>query len=283
MLRIIVLLSLCIFCHTAGAQWQVGLSGGFANYHGDLTDKVYLPALTKAMVGGHLRYELSPRIMLRGGLSLAKVAGHDQYSGKKSLRNRNFSFESRIYEASLVAEVHTFRMDDKRLSPYIFGGLALFHFNPYTFDSQNSLYYLQPLSTEGQGLPGYATTPYALNQWAVPFGGGMRFNVSERIILGAEIGMRQTFTDHLDDVSTTYADAADLLQYRGPAAVALAYRSDEVPGGNPVYPAKGAQRGGAKYKDYYYFTSLSISFRMGNGRRFGSDSKKSGYGCPTVF
>jgi hypothetical protein len=283
MYRIMVFFLFCFFGHAAFAQWQVGLSGGVANYHGDLTDKVYLPALTKAMAGGHLGYELSQRVMLRGSLSLAKVAGHDRYSGKSSLRNRNLSFESKIYEASLVAEVHTFRMDDKRLSPYIFGGIALFHFNPYTFDTQNQVYYLQPLSTEGQGLPGYNKAPYALNQWAIPFGGGLRFNVTDKIILGGEIGMRKLFTDYLDDVSTEYAAAADLLQYRGPQAVSLAYRRDEVPVGNPAYPAKGTKRGGAKYKDYYYFTSLSLSFRLGNGRRFGSDSRKSGYGCPAVF
>ena len=40
------------------------------------------------------------------------------------------------------------------------------------------------------------------------------------------------FTDHLDDVSGNYVDEADLLAARGPLAVKMAYRGNELPGGD---------------------------------------------------
>lgn len=281
--RIFLLLSLCFTGNAVWSQWQAGFSGGIANYQGDLAEKIFIPGMTRGFAGVHVRYELSQRIMLRAGLGFASVAGHDKYASSSWRRQRNLNFQTGITEGSLLAEIHTFKMDDKRFSPYVFGGLALFRYNPYTYDGQNEKQYLQPLGTEGQGLPGYDKEPYALNQWAIPFGGGLRFNLTPKIIVGAEIGIRKLFTDYLDDVSTSYAAAADLLQYRGATAVALAYRADELPGGSPIYPSKGTERGGPKYNDYYYFSALSLSFRLGDGGRYGSDSRRSGYGCPPGF
>ena len=103
--------------------------------------------------------------------------------------------------------------------------------------------------------------------------------------------MRKLFTDYLDDVSTSYADQADLLAEKGQLAVNMAYRGDELPGGNPNYPSKGAQRGGAKYKDWYYFLGLHHTYRLGGsdgggGGGYGGakmrGGKKRNYGCPNV-
>ena len=122
-------------------------------------------------------------------------------------------------------------------------------------------YYLKPLSTEGQGLPGYPDKKtYSLTQLAIPFGGGVKFAVTDNLHLGLEVGFRKLFTDYLDDVSTTYADPADLLVARGQLAVDMSYRGDDV--GNPIYPAKGAGRGGPNYNDTYYFTGLHLTYRL---------------------
>jgi hypothetical protein len=164
-------------------------------------------------------------------------------------------------------------------------GLGLFHFNPYAYDSVDNKVFLKPLSTEGQGI--YPDKkPYSLWQANIPFGGGVKFAINENLRIGFEIGLRKLFTDYLDDVSTSYPDQNDLLAARGQTAVDFSYRSDEVPGGDPAFPTKQTQRGGAEQKDMYYFTGLNISFRpsfggggSGRSRGFG---KKGKYGCPTV-
>ncbi|HEY0058738.1 MAG TPA: DUF6089 family protein [Flavisolibacter sp.] len=259
-------------------NFHLGLFGGISNYQGDLTDKAYVGRFTKPAFGLTGTYEVSRRINLRGGLTLAKVAGDDKFN-TESARARNLNFESKISEFSLLGEFNVFNLENIRWTPYAFGGIAVYHFNPSTSDSSGIKYFLQPLSTEGQGLPGYDTKPYALTQFAIPFGGGIKYAFSDNVRLGFEVGMRKLFTDHLDDVSTTYADAADLLAAKGPKAVELAYRGDELPSGDPQYPAKGAQRGGATQKDWYYFTGLHLTFRLNSGGSGG----RGGFGCPTVF
>lgn len=286
-MRKTVFLSLLLaFSVVAQCQLQIGLFGGVSNYVGDMTDRLYQNS--RPAIGITAGYQILPRINLRAGFTYAKVDGADSLSKQQDIVLRNLSFQTNITEFSLVAEINTFDMNYKRWSPYIFGGLAVFHFNPYTYDQQNNKVYLKPLGTEGEGLPGYQK-PYALTQVALPFGGGIKFNISDKIRIAAEIGLRKLFTDYLDDVSGNYADQNDLLTNRGQQSVDLSYREDELPFGDPNYPAKGITRGSPKYKDYYYFTGLHLTFLLpgGEGNHYNSYSGKKGknkmYGCPTVF
>jgi hypothetical protein len=100
------------------------------------------------------------------------------------------------------------------------------------------------------------------------------------------MSQRKTFTDYLDDVSKSYADRDALLAVRGPKAVELAYRSDELPGGG-VYPKEGEQRGTPTEKDWYYLTGISVELklrglaRIGRGQNTGKRSA-SMMRCPKV-
>jgi hypothetical protein len=278
---LIVFLTLTLL---AKSQLRVGIFGGISNYLGDLSDKAYQNS--GVALGVNVSYPITNRISIRGGYTYGKVKGADSLNPREDFKLRNLSFQSSISEFSLVAEINTFDMDYKRWSPYIFGALAVYHFNPYTYDQQNNQVFLQPLSTEGQGLPGYAK-PYSLTQLALPFGGGIKYDISENVRISLEIGLRKLFTDYLDDLSGTYADANDLLAAKGPQAVDISYRGDEVAGGNPAYPVKGWDRGSPKYKDYYYFSGLHLSFALPGGDNQKSYNSKMGknkrYGCPTVF
>ena len=278
-----LLLLLLIFQISSFAQSQIGIFGGVANYNGDLVEKLYQSP--RAAVGLTFGYQISSRINLRAGLTFAKVAGADSLNKQQDLRNRNLNFQSPVSEFSLVGEFNTFNLEDKKWTPYVFAGIAVFKYNPYTFDRNGNKTYLQPLSTEGQGLPGYSpSSPYGLTQFAIPFGAGIKYNLSDKFRLGMEVGLRRTFTDYLDDVSGNYADQNDLLTYRGSLAADLAYRGDEVPGGDLNYPSKADIRGSSKYKDYYYFSGLHLVYLLGEGGGGGGKAaRKKGYGCPTVF
>ena len=275
-------LALLLTCSVfAQSQVQIGLFGGISNYVGDMTDKPYKNS--KGAFGFTVGYQILSRVNLRAGFTFAKVSGADSLANKEDVRLRNLSFQSNISEFSAVAEINTFDMDYKTWSPYIFGGLAVFHFDPYTYDQQNNKVYLKPLSTEGQGIPGYQK-PYALTQLALPFGGGIKYNISDKVRIALEVGLRKLFTDHLDDVSGNYADPNDLLSNRGQQSVDLSYREDELPFGDPFYPPKGETRGSPKYKDYYYFTGLHLVYTLGgDGSSASRGGKNKRYGCPTVF
>ena len=261
---------------------HIGVFGGLAAYQGDLVDKVFPKKVTNGALGLSLNYEYTEQIMIRAGLTYAVVGGADRYSKDTGLVHRNLSFETSIVEFSVVGEYYIFNLNYQKLSPYVFAGLAVFHFNPYAY-SGNQRVFLKPLSTEGQGLSQYPDRkPYSLTQLALPFGGGLKYAVNDKIRIGLELGLRKLFTDYLDDVSTSYADQADLLAAKGQLAVDLAYRGDEVNGGDPNYPAKNSQRGGAKAKDWYYFLGFHVTYRLGTGGGGGNfiGGKKRGYGCP---
>ncbi len=66
---------------------------------------------------------------------------------------------------------------------------------------------------------------------------------------------------------------------KGPKAVELAYRGNELKNGSS-YPAGNTIRGGAKNKDWYYLTGLTASFRLGNGGLGGGGGRHSKVGCP---
>lgn len=284
MRRIIFVAIAVCFGFASFAQLQIGVFGGIANYQGDLVDKLY--KRSKGAFGLTVGYPLSSRVTLRAALNFAKVAGADSLNKQPDLKLRNLSFQSPITEFSVRAEVNTFDLDVKSWSPYVFGGLAVYHFDPYTIDRNGNKVFLQPLSTEGQGLPGYGTKPYPLTQLAIPFGGGIKYNISDNIQVAFEIGLRKLFTDYLDDVSGNYPDRTDLLNAKGQQAVDLSYRGNELAGGNPSYPAKGITRGSPKYKDWYYFTGFHLIFKLpgsGSSGSFSGGGKRKGYGCPTRF
>lgn len=260
-----ILLVGMLFPLFAQAQWKVNLFGGFSNYIGDLQSTPYTTAQSNGAFGGGIQYDLTNHFSLLSNLMYGRISAADGYSNQADLRARNLNFESVIGEWNLLAEYNLLDLNAHRLSPYVFAGIALFHFNPYSYDSLGKKVYLRPLSTEGEGLSQYPDRkPYALTQFAIPFGGGIKFRVSDRVTIAYEIGMRKTFTDYLDDVSKTYVDQNTLLAARGPEAVEMAYRGGELKGGAP-YPASGSIRGGAKNKDWYYMSGLRLTIALNDG------------------
>ena len=79
--------------------------------------------------------------------------------------------------------------------------------------------------------------PYNLTQFAIPFGGGIKFRVSENVVLAYEVGFRKTFTDYLDDVSTFYVDQDHSCKtQRAERPLKWLIVANELKGGAP-YPA----------------------------------------------
>jgi len=258
------------------------LFGGLTNYQGDLQGKAFTFNQANLGVGVGLKYDLSPHLAVRTGIMYGSVEASDRLSNDSALRARNLSFMSKIFEGNLLLEYTFFDLSDKKISPYLFGGIALYHFNPYASDTLGNKVYLKPLSTEGQGIPGY-TKAYKLTQFAIPFGGGIKFRVSRNAVLGYEIGLRKLFTDHLDDVSGRYVDRSTLESARGEKAVKMPYGGNQEKGADPIFcPADGDVRGGAKAKDWYYFQGLTLTIGLGGGGDGfgGGGSRGNRLGCP---
>lgn len=284
---ILILLIICLSQEVlAQNRLHITAFGGLSNYQGDLQYRRFTTNQSNAAFSLGLTYDLSPNFSLQGMATRAKLGAHDQYN-LASLQFRNLSFETVIYEGSLVAQYRIFDLNEKRFTPYLFAGIGVFRFQPYTFDSTGAKRFLKPLSTEGQGLPEYPDRkPYNNFQAAIPLGAGIKFRVTEHAILGFELGLRQLFTDYLDDVSTSYPNPEVLRAAKGERAVELSYRGAELKDGNPAFPT-GAVRGSAKYNDFYYFTGITLQIGINTGNWFrplrsggGSSRSTKGMACP---
>lgn len=263
---------------------HLNIFSGIANYKGDLqynsnSGKQISFKQPNFAAGVGLKYEFSAKVYARFEITLAKIGADDK--NQPGQQQRNLNFYSPIFDAMLGAEYFIIDPYEHLVCPYVFAGIAYFHFNPYTLDATRQKVFLKPLSTEGEGFVA-GRLEYNLSQMAMPFGGGIKLAVSEDVRVGIELSLRKTFTDYLDDVSTSYVDANLLLANKGQQSVDLAYRGDEVGAG--AYPVAGTARGTLAAKDWYYFTGVTISFRLGNdgggGGRGGG--RKSKVGCPAM-
>jgi opacity protein-like surface antigen len=267
-------------CHAQNVQ--LNLFGGVASYVGDLQGKRITFNQSHPAIGLGVSYDLSSKVIVRTGFTYAVVSGDDKKNNTaKGIEFRNLRFKSAISELHAGVEYNFFELNGKSLTPYVFAGVALYHFNPYTYDNAGNKVFLKPLSTEGQGLAAYPDRKnYNLTQFAIPFGGGIKMQISDNVQIGLEVGLRKLFTDYLDDVSLNYVDGAILLNEKGPKAVELAYRGNEITG-NSGYPAAGTQRGNPTYKDWYYFSGLRISKRL-NDKAGRIANRANKLRCPTT-
>src|ERR1043165_5874929 len=254
----VLVLAFCISPYISIAQ-NFYFSGrlGVAGYQGDLKAKAITLSQTKPMFSIGARYDLSEHIAARSYITLTLLTGDDK-KGNAIMQQRNLNFRSKIFDWELTAQYSLFSLNDRWWTPYLFAGIGLFHFNPYTKDSAGHKTFLKPLSTEGEGFMA-GVDNYKLMQFSVPLGLGAEYSLNEDMRLGLEFGYRKTFTDYIDDVSTTYVDENALLNARRQTAVDLAWRGDEK-GGAP-YPAAGYPRGNSNHKDGYYYVALTLTVR----------------------
>jgi hypothetical protein len=262
------------------AQWNVNVFGGFANYIGNLQSSPYTTQQAHLAGGVGLEYDLTQHFSVLSNFTFGKVGASDEYSTKADDRARNLSFLTDISELNLLGEYNLLSLRSHVVTPYLFAGVAVYHFNPYAFDSTGKKVYLRPLSTTGEGLPQYPNIhEYALTQFAIPFGGGIKFRISDQVVVAYEIGLRKLFTAYLDDVGGRYVAQNVLLVARGPEAVEMAYRGNELEGG-AAYPPAGTFRGNIKADDWYYFSGIRVIIAFNSHQMEEHRRQRSILDCP---
>jgi hypothetical protein len=231
---------------TANAQHktlEIGLFGGTSYYIGDLN-----PAIPYNMAqlgyGAVARLNTSPRWAFKLSYSRGKVKGDDLKT--KAVLNRELNFVTTINDFSLVAEFNFWKYftGSKKtfFTPFLFGGVGFVMFTPKAADGTA----LQPLGTEGQNSGFDGRKPYLTYSLAIPFGIGFKYSINERLGLAFEWGMRKTFTDYIDDVSTTYYDNSVNDPYSDPTLSHDAYE----------------QRGNSSTYDWYNFTGITLTYKI---------------------
>lgn len=254
---------------TAQYRLDIGLHNGLSNYLGEMggnqdtrKDFVKDMKLSRTHYAGGLfvRYKVHPFIALQGNFSYGRISGDDRLSQNKGRAGRNLNFRNDIIELGITSQFRLVQFSDigrtfrfrNDFRAYTFAGIAGFHHNPKAYYSGTWIN-LQPLRTEGQ------VEPYSRVNIAVPMGIGFYFTRNRAFRIGWELGWRKTFTDYLDDVSTTYADPGKL---NNPLAQDLSNRTDEL-AVDESFAANylpGNKRGDPTHKDTYIFSTVSVSY-----------------------
>jgi hypothetical protein len=229
---------------------ELGLAAGGSYYIGELN-----PALpfnqAQFAYGALARFNLNYRWSVKLSYTRAKIKGNDLTTG--AVEGRDLNFKTKINDYSLVAEFNFWEYftGSKRnyMSPYLFAGFTYFTFK--TADLNGAL--LQPQGTEGQNIGFDNRSPYNQYGFAFPFGIGFKYSVNERIGLALEWGMRKTFTDYLDDVSTTY--------YFDAPAVGSPDESQILSDPTMTHDAY-MQRGNEGTNDWYSFAGLTVTYKI---------------------
>ena len=247
----VALLFLFVTINVQAQTWEVGGGVGAAGYIGDLnTHNLVKPSGASGSV--FVKRNLNGYLGVKLNYAMAQIGADDSKSNNQQFRNRNLSFTDPLKELSLQAEFNFMKFipdaGKNKYTPYIYVGAGLTSFNPRT-EFNGRLIYLRWLRTEGQ------EKEYSKYAIVIPYGAGIKYNISGKWTIGADIGYRYTNTDFLDDVSGVYAEKSKLPY--GPSTF-LADRSGELTGVNIGTP--GSQRGDARPKDIYVFAGFTISY-----------------------
>lgn len=192
---------------------EIGGGLGVMNYKGDISPDFH-PSF--ARLGGHLllRYNIKKDVTFRFAATIGSIYGNDKEVSDSFNQQRGLDFKTNIQEISLVTEYNFFSYQYSRMhkdwTPYVFGGVAFMGFSPRD----------KPVS-------GYKQAGVVL-----PFGVGIKYNLSGPWDLNLEFGTRKTFTDYLDNLG----------------------------GDNPALPRN--QQNDYSRGDMYYYTSLGLTYKF---------------------
>ncbi len=287
-----------------GPTFFLGDLGGHRGKGTTFIKDVNMP-LTKLMKGAFLAIYPTEWLGFRVAAQYTYVEGKDELittKGNDELyrKQRNLDFKSDMFEAYAAVEIYPLMLlykntgdYDPRIRPYGFIGVGMFTFNPKgTITDVNgnvTWHELYPLHTEGQGFPEYPNRkPYALKQVNIPLGAGLKYFTSNRMNMAFELLYRKTFTDYIDDVSTSYIDQKYFDKYLLPEDALIAKQINDKAftsyvAGSPRF-VPGQQRGNPNNMDAYFSFALKFGFRLGSNYNSSADRNASNkMRCPARF
>lgn len=186
-MRLILILVLSIFMSQSIVSqiYEVGIFAGGSNFIGDVGATNYISP-NQLAIGGVFKWNRSPRHSFRASIIFSDLEGNDSKSDDPRRIQRGYDFNVSILEISAGMEFTFFDFDlhtsGIKGTPYLYSGITMANHDNYFFN-QNGDYTSENTSSWAYGIPmvlGYKT------------------NISNHLVLAAEIGARYTFSDELD-------------------------------------------------------------------------------------
>lgn len=169
---------------------DVGIFGGTGTYFGDMTNTNISKSLNPAY-GGFVRYNFNPRFAVRFNVLNGTIGAEGQFN------DNDWNFNKNVLDISLMFEVNFLKyiVGEKETpwSTFIMGGVGVQMFN-YDFKYNELSTFVDP-----NYLSIMATSSSEISP-TIPFGLGVKYDLSKRIGIGIEGSLRKSFSDKLDDL-----------------------------------------------------------------------------------
>ncbi|MCG7502007.1 porin family protein [Tenacibaculum sp. Mcav3-52] len=181
---ILLILLACVVTPLQSQTHEIGFFAGGSNYVGDIGSTNYIHP--NEFAGGLIyKYNLNPRIALRGTYTYMPISGNDNNADNAFRQNRGISFSNTIHEFAAGVEFNFFdyNISDYRTSftPYILAEIAAFNYkSPEPTSSSNTVLLKNKFS------------------YTIPVGIGLKGRLTDNFAIAFETGIRFTFVDDLD-------------------------------------------------------------------------------------
>lgn len=187
MKKFILFTAIVFITMTSKAQInEVGLFVGGSNYIGDIGPEYYINP-NNLMVGAIYKWNMNPRIAIRGTFTYAEISSDDADATNKARFDRGMRFTNSLKELAVGVEFNYFEynLDDDRKShtPYLLVEFAAFNYN----------------AVRSETPPGSLQYNYESKMaYAIPFGIGYKTKLVNDFAIALEIRARYTFVDDID-------------------------------------------------------------------------------------
>lgn len=187
------------------SKYELGIGLSSFIYQGDLTPHIVGSVETMRWgINIHGSRIMSPSFLLRTNLTIGGLKGDDaKYNHPEFRKQRNFNFSTPVVEISQLVVWNPMRTNyaDKKFSPYFFGGIGLSFLKiKRDWSKFNAEYFgVGSVISDGLVLDEKKSLPRIIP--VIPLGGGIRYNLSDRIAVNAEASYRLTYTDYIDGFS----------------------------------------------------------------------------------
>ncbi|CAA0148481.1 DUF6089 family protein [Tenacibaculum maritimum] len=164
---------------------EIGFFLGGSNYIGDI-GKTNFILPNKVAMGALYKYNLNPRVALRGTYSYLPISGNDLDADNLFRKQTRRRFKNTIHELAVGVEFNFFEYnisDHKKIfTPYILAEIAAFNYkSPDTFNSNNNTVSLKNNFS-----------------YTIPLGIGIKGRLTDNVAIAFESIARFTFIDDLD-------------------------------------------------------------------------------------
>jgi len=194
----VVFLCFCAYADLQAQRWALTGSSGINVYKGDVSDWKLLPNIEQIKFIGsavkfNVRYQRTQAFAYRAQVSMGNIKGNGLNNPGPNPIFNSSSFSSPFIEMSGIVDYNFLDYQtDKRIknwSPYIYGGLS------YVFASPRG------------GIPAMSSLgKIPFFTWAIPYGVGMKYQLTPRLGLQLDFGASKTFTDVLDNAPSNLVD-----------------------------------------------------------------------------